>query len=164
MASLCKYICQIHLDVPVQVSGGTKVCKPYKPNFAISNPIEVEVGDHIHTVVYGPYFSPDHEEAQFPYADGAGNDFYQLNYRTHLVSNSRVMNQEEPYRPEYNEEKQDYFNFVSKTSQKRMTETLRMRFNNMCCGRDREDQPAKFDELTEALKRNKVQASMRCMM
>lgn len=148
-----------YLDVLVQVQGSTKVCKPYMPNFAISDPIEVRVGDHIHTVVYGPYFSPGLNESQFPYADGAGNYFFQQNYRTHLVSNSRVMNQEEPFRPEYNSEKQDYFNYVSKTSQKRTSETLRVRFSNMCRGCDRQDQPAKFDELMEALKRNKVLAA-----
>lgn len=126
------------------------------PKFDISGPIKVSVGDHTHTAVYGPFYSPGHDESLFPYADGAGNEFFQQNYRTHLVSNSRVMNQEDPLRKEYDAEKSDYFDYVSKTSQKKVSETLSTRFKNMCRGRDRDDQPAKFDELMEALMRNKV--------
>lgn len=75
---------------------------------------------------------------------------------TFLVSNSRVINHVSPFRPEYDGDRTDYFDFVLKTALKRTAETLKVRFQNMCRGRGRADEPAKFDDLMETLKRMQV--------
>ena len=133
------------------------------PEFPISKPFEVEVGDQTHTMAYGPYFSPGHDASSpFPYATDAGNKSYQQNYITFLVSNSRVINHDSPFRPEYDGDRTDYFDFVLKTALKRTAETLKVRFQNMCRGRDRSDEPAEFDELMEVVERMQVNTSLLC--
>ena len=141
----------------MQVYGGFKICKPYMPSFSISKPIEVEIGDQTHTMVYGPHFSEGHDaNSLFPYADNAGYKFFTQNYQTYLVSNSRVLNHNSPYRPEYDGERTDYFDFVQKTSLKRTSETLKVRFQSVCRGRDNLDEPAKYVELMDLLDEVKV--------
>lgn len=141
----------------MQVSGGYRICKPYMPDLPISQPMEIEIGDQTHTMVYSPFFSPDHDaDSLFPYAENAGNLFFNKEYHTYLVSNSRIMNREDPNRPEYRGDRTDYFDFVAKTAVKRTSDTLLARFENLCRGRDRQDEPAKYVELMGMIKDMKV--------
>ncbi|KAL3142162.1 hypothetical protein ABBQ38_002520 [Trebouxia sp. C0009 RCD-2024] len=144
-------------EMKLKVSGGYRICKPYMPDLPISQPMEIEIGDQTHTMVYSPFFSPDHDaDSLFPYAENAGNLFFNKEYHTYLVSNSRIMNREDPNRPEYRGDRTDYFDFVAKTAVKRTSDTLLARFENLCRGRDRQDEPAKYVELMGMIKDMKV--------
>lgn len=66
------------------------------------------------------------------------------------------MNREDPNRPEYRGDRTDYFDFVAKTAVKRTSDTLVIRFKNLCRGRDRQDEPAKYVELMEMVENMKV--------
>lgn len=147
----------LHFTEYVQVSGGFRICKPYMPDLPISQPMEIEIGDQTHTIVYSPFFSPDHDaDSLFPYAENAGYLFFNEDYHTYLVSNSRIMNREDPERPAYRGDRTDYFDFVAKTALKRTSETLSLRFKSLCRGRDRQDEPAKYVELMEMIDNMKV--------
>lgn len=141
----------------MQVRGGVKTCKPYMPSFPISKPIEVEIGDQTHFMVYGPLYSEGYDaNSLFPYAVKAGSKLFTQNYQTHLVHNSRVLNHNSPERPQYNSERTDYFDFVQKTSLKKTTDTLKVRFQAMCRGRDNVEEPAKYAQLMDLLDDMKV--------
>lgn len=136
----------------LQVQNKVVTCKPYMPDFPISNPVEIEIADGMHTMVYGPQSSKDHNSPDAPYAVDAGYKFWQQGYRTHLVSNSRIMNTEDLYRPEYDDDRRDYMEYVAKHAQRRMGQTLFARFENMCKGRDKEAVPDKYQELMDLVK------------
>ena len=131
-------------------------CNPYMPDFPISNPIAIRVGQAQHTVTYGPYFSNMHDgDSSFPYKASEGNLMHQKNYVVHLTTNSRVMNpRENPYFPEYHGERGDYFHHHRNTAQQLSSPLLQKLMEAMCKGRqDNAGEPEQYQEFMECLNR-----------
>lgn len=151
----------------LQVKGGIVECNPYMPEFPISDPIEIRVGQAHHTVTYGPYFSNTHDDnSLFPYKPTEGNLMHQKNYVVHLTTNSRVMNpKENPYFPEYHGERVDYFHHHRNTAQQLSSPLLQKLLEAMCKGRqDNADEPEQYQEFMECLDRLLVSQLIYCML
>ena len=143
------------------------------PDFPVSPPIEITIGNASHRVVYGPYTSChfkttenvitahgcDLASQDIPYNDKDGNHFFKQNFQLYLASNSRVINplHSAPSMSEYyGTERQDYFG-QKRTSQKSAA-ILSLQLLETLCGAGRQQgMPAQYIALKKLL--DKYQAS-----
>ena len=145
----------------MQVQGGVhKPIKPYKPSFAVSPPLKVNVGNATHTVVYGPFQSPKklHHEG-VPYNKKDGPHFYNENYRLFLASNSRIMNplHNPPSMNEYYDStKQDYFGKKLASGQRSGAQLTTMLLATMCGQDVTPKMPREFIALQKLLDKYKA--------
>ncbi|KAL0050238.1 hypothetical protein WJX82_007023 [Trebouxia sp. C0006] len=134
------------------------IVKPLQPKFPVSPRISVTIGQAQHTVVYGPYFSSQHEHSLFPYVHNAGQTFHTKHngFGFYLASNSRIMNP--LHRPKITDDgaaRTEYFS-RQKVSQKPASAIMQKLLAKMC-GDDLGDGAAElYRELEELLKANRV--------
>ena len=133
---------------------------PQPPQFSVSPRLNVTIDGAEHTVVYGPFFSPRHENKIFPYAPDAGAKFYNQNYTFHLASNSRIMNPlRGPKISDDNGTRVDYFS-KQKISQKSVVAIQRNLLGTLC-GEELDAEGGElFEELFDMLKEHKVSMAM----
>ena len=147
---------------------------PYMPDFAVSPPIEVNIGNASHRVVYGPYksyhFKKDAKDVSTahdcelvsedtPYNDKDGNHFFKQNFQLYLASNSRIINplHNAPSMSEYyGTERQDYFG-QKRTSQKNAAVLSLQLLETLCGGGRQQGMPVQYSALKKLL--DKYQAS-----
>jgi len=141
----------------LQVNRRKKITiKPLPPKFPVSPRITVTIGQAQHTVVYGPYFSCQHEHSLFPYAHAAGQTFHNQNYGFYLASNSRIMNP--LHRPKITDDggtRVDYFS-KQKVSQKPASAIMQKLLATMCGDDLGDGAPELYGELEDLLKANRV--------
>ena len=147
------YITILHFE---QVKRRWITVTPQPPAFSVSPRINVTIDGADHTVVYGPFVSPRHELALFPYAHDAGAKFYNQNYTFHLASNSRIMNPlRGPKISDDNGTRVDYFS-KQKVSQKNAGSIQKQLLGTLCGEQLDAEGGELFEELFELLTENKV--------
>ena len=133
--------------------------KPQPPEFEVSPPIKVTIDQAVHTVVYGPYYSPKRKDDLFPYAHDAGSKFYNQNYEFYLASNSRIMNPlHGPKLSDNGGTHTDYMN-KQRTSQKGAGTIMRQLLGTLCGEQLDIQTPESFEELDELLQQYGVYLS-----
>ncbi|KAL0027478.1 hypothetical protein WJX77_004246 [Trebouxia sp. C0004] len=130
--------------------------QPLPPRFPVSPPITVSIGQAQHTVVYGPYFSSQHEHSLFPYVHNAGQTFHTQTNGFYLASNSRIMNP--LHRPKITGDggtRNEYFS-RQKVSQKPASAVMQKLLATMCGDNLGDGAPELYTELEDLLKANRV--------
>ena len=134
------------------------IVKPLQPKFPVSPRISVTIGQAQHTVVYGPYFSSQHEHSLFPYVHNVGQTFHTKHngFGFYLASNSRIMNP--LHRPKITDDgaaRTEYFS-RQKVSQKPASAIMQKLLAKMCGDDLGDGAPELYGELEELLKANRV--------
>ena len=133
------------------------VITPSPPEFPVSPRITVTVGQAQHTVVYGPYFSSQHEHGLFPYVCTAGLAFHHQQHNFYLASNSRIMNP--LHRPKITGDggtRTEYFATHAKANQKAGSAVMQRLLAKMCGDNLGDGAPELYGELEDLLKANRV--------
>ena len=146
------FVCHCRqLVVVLQLKRKKITVKPQPPEFEVSPPIQVTIDQAVHTVVYGPYYSPKRKDDLFPYAHDAGSKFYNQNYEFYLASNSRIMNPlHGPKLSDNGGTHTDYMN-KQRTSQKGAGTIMRQLLGTLCGEQLDTQTPESFEELDELL-------------
>ncbi|KAL0022094.1 hypothetical protein WJX79_007477 [Trebouxia sp. C0005] len=131
--------------------------QPLPPQFPVSPSITVSIGQAQHTVVYGPYFSSQHEYSLFPYVYTAGQTFHNQKHGFYLASNSRIMNP--LHRPKVTGDggtRNEYFAKHAKVSQKPASALMQKLLARMCGDDLGDGAPDLYGELEDLLKANRI--------